>query len=300
MHQDLHGALKDETGMDSGLRFVPSLAVALDDPGAETLRASVGRFESRGFRPEWLSGDEARALEPTLSSEARGALRTEGMGMLSASTHTVSLLQAAEKGGATLRHGDVRGLEWDGDRVRGVTVGGERIACESVVLAVGPWSGALDAWLGTPVPVRPVKGQIVQLRVQGPAVGHYISWDDTYAVAKGDGLTWTGTTMEEAGFDAAPALGVRDDILRRVHRLLPTLGEAEVVLQTACLRPVTDDGLPIIGPVPACRGVYVATGGGRKGILLGPVMGRAVAELVASGATNLPIEPFGLERFAAG
>lgn len=301
MHQGLHGLLRDETGFDSALRMVPSLMVALDGSDVAGLRAEVPRLRDRGFESDWLTTDEVRALEPALSPEAGGAVRTEGMGMLSASVLTTSLLQAAERRGATLRHGEVRGLEWDGDRVVGVTVGDKRVACGSVVLAVGPWSAHLGAWLGTPVPVRPVKGQIVRLRAPGAPVGHYISSrDDTYAVFKEDGLTWTGTTMEEAGFDTATTLEVRDDILRRVHRLLPGFGEAEVVLQTACLRPVTDDGLPIIGAVPGLRGVYVATGGGRKGILLGPVMGKAVADLVVHGATDLPIDPFGLGRFAGG
>ncbi|MDP6107060.1 MAG: FAD-dependent oxidoreductase [Candidatus Brocadiia bacterium] len=300
MHGDMYGLLREETGFDSALRMIPSLMVAMDDSDVARLRAEVTRLRGLGFESDWLTAREVRALEPSLSPETGGAVRTQGMGMLAASVLTTSLLHAAEGRGATLRHGEVRGLEWDGDRVVGVTVGDERVSCGSVVLAVGPWSARLGAWLGTPVPVRPVKGQIVQLRVPGAPVGHYISWDDTYAVSKEGGLTWTGTTMEEAGFDVTPTLEVRDDILRRVHRLLSGFAEAEVVRQTACLRPVTDDGLPIMGAAPTCRGVYVATGGGRKGILLGPVMGKAVADLVVHGATDLPIEPLGLDRFATG
>ena len=297
MHLQLHDALKAEAGIDSKLRLLPSLAVALDDEDENGLRSRMAWQRERGFSALWLDGDEARGLEPRLTPEVRGALLTQGMGMLSAAAFTTGLMQAAERGGATLRHGEVRGVLRDGARATGVALSDGYIAADAVVLALGPWSGALGEWLGTPVPVRPVKGQIVRLRVPSPPAPHYVTWNDTYAVLKEDALTWTGTTMEEAGFDDRPTAEARDDILQRVRRLLPPFDTAEVVAHTACLRPVTSDWLPALGPVPRLRGAYVATGGGRKGILLSPVMGKAVAELVAQGRTDVPIEPFGVERF---
>ncbi len=79
--------------------------------------------------------------------------------------------------------------------------------------------------------------------------------------------------------------------------MVPSLVEAEVVLQTACLRPLSADGLPIIGEVPGRTGVYIATGHWKKGILLSPVTARIITELIVKGVTSIPAEPFALNRF---
>ena len=82
-------------------------------------------------------------------------------------------------------------------------------------------------------------------------------------------------------------------------KMVPSLIEAQLVQQTACIRPLSSDGLPVLGPVDGWEGVYVATGAGRKGILLGPSMGRVTADLIAKGATDIPIEAFDAARFKA-
>ena len=81
-------------------------------------------------------------------------------------------------------------------------------------------------------------------------------------------------------------------------KTIPPLSEARLTLQTACLRPVSEDGLPMIGEVPGWQGVYLATGAGRSGILLSPAMGQAVADLVTKGRTDLPIDACSPSRFA--
>ena len=79
---------------------------------------------------------------------------------------------------------------------------------------------------------------------------------------------------------------------------MPCFAGAELVLHTACLRPVTPDWLPILGRAPGWDNAYLATGAGKKGILLAPAMGRAVADLVAGGEPELDLSPFAPERFA--
>ena len=105
-------------------------------------------------------------------------------------------------------------------------------------------------------------------------------------MTKPDGLAWAGTTEEDAGFNEDPSLVARQTIMDNIIQVFPTLKEAEIIQQTACLRPVTADGLPLLGKVCSSEGVIVATGGGRKGILLGPLMGIAAAELITRNTTR--------------
>jgi glycine/D-amino acid oxidase-like deaminating enzyme len=174
------------------------------------------------------------------------------------------------------------------------------IACDTVVLALGPWSAETSSWLDLPIEVRPLKGQILRLQAPGPPVPCSVGWGHNYATTKPDGLLWAGTTEEEAGFDEETTREARDEIGAALVRMLPVMADAHVVHQTACLRPVAADGLLLLGRVPGFDSVYMATGAGRKGILLGPAMGRAVADLILTGKAALALEAFSPARFARG
>ena len=78
---------------------------------------------------------------------------------------------------------------------------------------------------------------------------------------------------------------------------MPAMSEAKLVKHTACLRPLTPDGLPIIGRAPNLDNVYLATGAGKKGILISTGMGKAIADLITDGRTELPVGEFAPERF---
>jgi glycine oxidase len=164
---------------------------------------------------------------------------------------------------------------------------------------MGPWTGQAGSWLGIPVPVVPLKGQILRLELAGPPLDYALYHSGGgYISSKPDGLTWVGTTEERVGFDDRSTEAARQSIMKGALEVMPVLSEARLALQTACLRPLSEDGLPIIGEVPGWEGVYLSTGAGRKGILLGPAMAQAIADLVTEGHTSLPVEPFSPGRFA--
>ena len=120
----------------------------------------------------------------------------------------------------------------------------------------------------------------------------------SYFATKGDGMIWAGTTEEEVDFDETITEAARDEILLPLARFFPPLLDAEIVQQTACLRPVSADGAPIVGPVPGVEGLFVATAGGRKGILMSPALGRIAADFVTDGQTGLlDATPYVLDRF---
>jgi glycine/D-amino acid oxidase-like deaminating enzyme len=154
----------------------------------------------------------------------------------------------------------------------------EVLSCATAVLALGPWSAEASQWTGVPIDVRPLKGQIIRLRAAGPPIECSVGWGHNYATTKTDGLVWAGTTEEEAGFDEESTLAARDEIGAALLKMLPAMADAQVAQQTACLRPVASDGLLVLGGVPGIDGLYVATGGARKGILYGPAMGHAIAD----------------------
>ena len=300
LHLDLVKKVLEETKVDPGFRRMPCVWLIFDD---EDTREFGDLYEDAkdnpGFPARWLSGDEVLAMEPRISPNVTGALCIDGIGQLLSYEYTLGILQLAESRGAVMRHGTVTGLRKAGGRVSSVLLeGGDEIPCGSVVLALGPWSGEASRWLGLGIPVGPLKGQILRMRLPGPPLGQiFYRSGGGYVAPKQDGLTWIGTTEEEVGFDDRPTTAARDHIMERTLPILPSLANAHLELQTACLRPLSEDHMPILGQVPGWDGVVVATGAGRKGILLGPVMARAAADLVTSGHTDLPIGDLALDRF---
>jgi glycine/D-amino acid oxidase-like deaminating enzyme len=112
------------------------------------------------------------------------------------------------------------------------------------------------------------------------------------------GQVWCAATEEWRGFDQQPSAFARECLWQRAQQLMPAMAQATLLEHTACLRPVTPDWLPIIGRAPGWQNVYLATGGAKKGILLGPGMGQAIADLITTGHTALPVAPYTPERFA--
>jgi glycine oxidase len=298
LHRELRESVVEEAGIDVDFRVRASLALAFNEADVRRLQAALPwQQQQAGYAARWLDVAEARRVEPRISEETLGAVLIEGGADVEPYRLVLALIRAAERWGVTVRHGRAVGLRTDGGRVTGVMLERETIACSTVVLALGPWSGEASAWIDVPIDVRPLKGQILRLKAPGPPVGCSVGWGHNYATTKTDGLLWAGTTEEEAGFDEEATLAARDEIGAALVRMLPEMADAQVAHQTACLRPVASDGLLVLGRVPGLERVYVATGAGRKGILYGPAMGRAIADLALGRDTRVALEAFAPGRF---
>ena len=298
LHDELHPTLNASTGINTGYRLTDAVSVALSDADRSNLQQRHDWLREQGAPVKWLDGPALRSIEPRIAPDIGHALYIGSVGVLEAYRYLLAMAQAAEGVGATVRHGNAVGVRVAGNEADAVLLEGESVPCGAVVIAAGPWSGDAADWLGANVPIRPLKGQIVRLQMSGPALSTYIGWRDYYAITKGDGLLWAGSTEEDVGFDEILTTAGRDDILIKLSRVIPDLADAGIEGQTACLRPLTSDGLPIIGRAPNLANVYLATGTGRSGLLLAPGIGSAIADLIVDDATDWDIAPFSPGRFA--
>jgi len=160
------------------------------------------------------------------------------------------------------------------------TAGGEPLATDQVLVAAGAWSTALG--VAEAPAVRPVKGQLLELRVRHgapPPAARLIRTPRCYVVSRRDGRVVIGATMEEQGFDTAVTAGAVHRLLEAAYEVLPDVAELELVRARAGLRPFTAAGRPVIS-AGAVEGLTWATGHGRNGVLLAPVTARRVVELV--------------------
>ena len=300
MHHGLAGALLDRTGIDYQLRQVSEIRLAFDDADLPGLQETVDLFmRTLGFAASWTEPRMLQSLDDRVTNEAVGCVFTVGNYSLDSMGFTQALAAAAQRSGAAVRPGTVCGLEAQGGRVGRVLLEDGAIECGQVVLAMGPWSRRAEAWLDAYIPVDPLKGEILRMELSGSTLKHDVSGGSGSLYAKPDGQVWCGVTEEWRGFDRQPLAETKDRILEGVARLLPGIADATLVKHTACLRPVTPDWLPILGRTPGYDNVYLATGAGKKGILLAPAIGKSIADLITGGETALPIADFSPERFAS-
>jgi glycine oxidase len=298
----LHLEEWDEIGRLSGLAFggrrVPRLHVALDEDDARALPALAELHEETpGFSGRLLGRSELLALEPRVTPEAVGGLLATGNALVEAATYTHAVVRAAERLGSRLQAGEVVGLRCDGTRAVAVAVaGGAEIACDGLVVAPGAWAAQASDWLGVSLPVAPVKGELLLVEADD-GLDADVSRRHVGAYQAEGGQIWLGGTEDDAAFDSTPSESGRERILAGIAELLPRLAAPRIVRHIASLRPSTPDGLPVVGPVPGLENVCFAGGGGRKGMLLGAGLGRAAADLLAQGATRLPVEELALDRF---
>ncbi len=298
LHRSMAPALLEESGIDYDLADTTVLRPAFDEAEAEALQPQVDLQRGIGMPAEWLDAVAVAAIDSWLPAGVLGAIHTKEA-QVETAPFARALAGAAESNGASIVRGEVTGLLREGDRATGVIAGAASYAGQAVVVAAGPWSQMAGPWMGMEVPVIPLRGQIVHLK--GPPVmpRHAIFHGSGYVLPKPNGTIYAGTTEEEAGFSAETTDEATASILEATRRLAPRTDGLAIERVTACLRPISGDGLPIIGAVPGWRALYLATGHGRKGILPCLVTGRYLAQLIARGKSDYPLDPFSPARLGA-
>ena len=300
-HRSLARELHETTGIDVGFELRDRLNLAFNNEETKVLKDQIEWMKDvGGFTVEWVNNAEARRLEPQVSGEITGALYQRSPGALEPYRFILAAMRSAERYGVEMLQRRAIGLISDGDRVTGVTLESGTIDAGIVVLAMGPWTGLASEWCGVDIPVTPLKGQILRLRTLHDPLKMAVNYAHSYVATKSDGLIWAGTTEEETGFDDSLNSAARDSIMADFLKMIPGMTDAELLQQTACLRPLSADGLPIVDKVTGWENLYVSTGAGRKGILWSTGMAHALFEMIDQGAVDvIGAEHLKLDRFPA-
>ncbi len=298
LHAELASALGAELNLDWGYRRLDTLSVAASE---QRDFSALARMES----PSWLGPRAA----------VHGQIGTENTtAQVHPAQFTQGMMTAAEAKGAKLVIATVEGvvLSSDGRRVAGVLANEETLEADAVVIAMGPWSILACKWLPLPA-VYGLKGHSLVFRFFPPDPRALFVEIETQTgdietpevMPRTDGTTYVCGLSGEAPLPVDPAQvtedpGAPDRLRAMTAAFAPELGASEVLAVQACYRPVTADGLPLIGRVPGVEGAFVATGHSVWGMLNGPATGEAMAELIVDGeATTVNITQFDPGRLAA-
>lgn len=292
-------ALEAEADMSVDYRDEGTLLTAFGRDEVERLRARFDYQRRCGLDASWLSGTEARALEPGLRSSLSAAISCRADHQVDPRRLVPALAHAFRlRGGQLFESCPVLSLDSTSGKASGVTTSAGQCQANTVIVATGVWSadGLLPADID--IPVRPLKGQSLALRTtrQTGTLSHVVWSEQVYLAPKSDGILIVGATMEDTGFNAAITAGGVLALLDGVHRALPSSEEMAIEAIWSGFRPTSDDDAPILGAT-GIDGLLIATGHHRNGILLAPITAKAIEELVTTGSMLGAAGLFGLDRF---
>jgi glycine oxidase len=295
-HYDaLAATLLETNAIDIGL-WREGIARVAGEPGeAVALQAKVLWQQGQGYACEWLDAEQLRRRWPWLGP-ALGALWAPRDGALDPERLVRALLTDAKRLGASAVNDRVTAIAERGNRVVGVRGEAGEYQAPEVVLAAGAWSGQVQN-LPRRLPVRPVRGQMAALPWPRGVERAIVYRNDCYLLARG-GEAIVGSTMEDVGFRPEVTSAGLAGILAATLSLCPALIRAKVRRSWAGLRPMTPDGLPVIGADPSLPGLWYATGHGRNGILLAGLTGLLIRQLLTGDRPSQDLSAFTPARFA--
>ncbi len=294
----LYRQLAQESGDDFELVMDGRLRLAITAAEVTAFEALVERSVRDGVEGSMLHGAEIRDLEPALSDRVLGAAWFPGDGKVHPGKATEAFGRAAAARGATLIDGArVARICVDHGRVTGVMTDRGQIEAGDVVLAAGAWTPALAATAGVHVPVFPGKGHMLATEALPPVTSRVLRAEKigTRQLASGEMLI--GSEIEHVGYDKSVVPARIEEYLRFMQALVPALVGVRVARSWGCLRPMSIDPLPIVGPAPGLPGLHLNTGHGRSGMGLAPASAEALVETMLTGTSDLDLAPYAPGRF---
>jgi len=292
--------LFDDTGIDSGYRKSGGLDLFPTDDEIQEIDAFVALQEQHSIQADRLTERDLRKLEPNLTADIKHGVLFPTFVQVRTPWYTRALLTSAIKHGAKIEtHTEVRDFIREGDRIVGVQTDREEFFADTTILAGGPWTPALARLTGCDLPGVPVKGQMILLFDRTHPVNHIINHGKTYLTPRDEGRIVVGSTEEWVGFQRQNTVEGISHLLDRAKRFYPCLEQASVERIWHGFRPLTVDGLPYIGRISGLDGLFVSTGHYRSGIMLAPITGKVVSDLLYRETPSFDITPFSPDRLSA-
>ena len=293
-------ALQNETGVDVELDQTGTLYVGFSENDEHEMRRRFDWQTREGFRVEWLSGEDARRLEPHISSSVRCALRFPADWQVENRRLIEALLASNRRLGVELiGNSEIERVRIEGGRVTGIKSLKTFVDAATVVIAAGAWTSRIGA-LATNSPavqIEPVRGQMLCFRPEPQLARHVIYSSRGYLVPRRDGRLLAGSTSEHVGFDNQVTEEGTASIRSMAFEIAPGLESTAIADSWAGFRPHAPDDLPVLGPAADIEGLFYATGHYRNGILLAPITADIIADAVVNKNRSPFLEIFSPDRF---
>lgn len=297
--RDLYPAFADElleeTGFDIELDQTGTISAAFTESELNELGERLRWQTQTGLEVTQLASQDLRELEPHLSKDVLGGLLFKNDWQVENRRVLRALLEYSTRNGVAIReHTEVRKLLLVGDRITGVETGSGNIECSRVILTAGAWTSLIKPKTAS---IQPIRGQMMAFVPNAPVLDHVVYGAGGYLVPRRDGRLLVGATVENVGFDRT----VTDEAVKSLRdtalEIIPGLANVRISESWAGLRPMSTDGLPVLGPIQGIDGLVTATGHYRNGILLAPLTAKLIADVLNNRSSEY-LDAYGAARFA--
>ncbi|WP_019412575.1 glycine oxidase ThiO [Paenisporosarcina sp. TG20] len=297
MFPTLANEIKEKTGIDIDLINKGMLKICLNDQDQQENKRIITTQRQNGEEAEWLTGSEIRKKEPAVSEAITGAMYLEKDGHVDATQLTLGFLKSATVLGVVIKeYVEVHSFKFSNGKVTGIETNEGHFTSDKIIVAGGAWSNKILAETGLQLDTYPVKGECFSVVIQQPLLSSTIFSHGCYLVPKKGGRIIVGATVIPRTFNQQVTVEGISLLMEKAKYLVPSIVEAEWERAWAGIRPQTADGLPYLGEHPIYKGLFVATGHFRNGILLSPITGEVIADLVEGKEPPLNLSPFRVER----
>ncbi|MDP5274755.1 glycine oxidase ThiO [Chengkuizengella axinellae] len=298
MFPKLAEELKELSGIDIALTNKGMFKIAVTEEQVKEYQQMISFQREAGEQVEWYTGEQLRKKERALSEVALGGLYLPNDGHVLAPELSIALAKSAAQLGATIQeYTEASSFILENGKVQGVKTDRGDLHSEHVIVTTGAWSKRLLRETGIESTDYPVKGECFSVVFEKPILESTIFSHGCYLVPKKGGRLIVGATMKENTYDRKVSVDGIASLLEKAKRLMPGIVEAEWEKTWAGIRPQTADGVPYLGEHPDWQGLFVATGHYRNGILLSPITGEIIADLVEKKPyDDVDLTPFRIQR----
>ena len=290
--------LFDDTGVNINYKTEGTIIIAITD---EQLRELHKRFEEQkilGLRAEWLSNKELLELEPNAFRYVKGSVLIKGDHWANNRLIVEALIKGVRKYKCVIMEDClVESYIHEKNRIVGVKTSVGSFSGKYIINSAGSWASHIksdDAKLIPPI--KPILGQLVEISTPDMLITHNICTYSSYLASKDKNSIVIGSTMEDVGFNKTVTVSGVSQLLKNAVELVPKISDCVFKDVWAGFRPTAPDKLPVLGRTSA-EGLLMATGTYRNGILLAPIVGKLISEIIVRDSESELIEPFKIERF---
>lgn len=291
--------LLKKTNIDNELARVGAVHIAETPEQAARLQVKFDRWQALGIEAYELDDQQQRSLSWwSRTPSAARLFHVPGESVINNRFHLQALADGCRQLGVKIIYpAEVTRIERRGNAIDTVVTTVGQTSPRQIVLAAGAWSGTISEVLGWRLPIRPMRGQMLEFESTRPnPFDTIVHCGDCYIVPRRDGRLIVGSTVEDVGFDKQTTKAELSKLEDFARQLTPALCETTIRDAWSGLRPASGDGLPYIGRAPGVHNMYVSTGHFRAGLQLASGSAVLLANLITGLPTPVDLEPFRVER----
>lgn len=298
LYPNFSAELFDETGIDIELDQSGTLYLAFNEKDVKEIHHRFEWQSKNGLEIAHLPAQEILKIEPFVSPKVCEGLFFPNDWQVENRKLMAALQIYAEKNQIKiLENTDVNKLLINNGKISGVETEEGKLSAGQVILATGAWTTLIKSDKFLMPEIQPIRGQMLCFQSVQKQFSKVIYSPRGYIVPRSDGRILAGATVEKTGFDKSVTSAGIDSVLKTSFEIAPNLGQIKIIEKWAGLRPLSDDGFPILGAIPEIENLFIATGHFRNGILLAPLTAKILADKIAKNTENQYLRDFSPHRF---